>query len=82
VRAGRLARIVVEARDLPGSLAKVTALVAAENGNIDEVHHQRNFTTLAVQNVEIDLVLKTRSHEHVTQIVEALKRAGFNARAH
>ncbi len=82
VRAGRLARVLVELRDLPGSLAKVTACVAGENANIEEVHHQRAFTTLAVQNAEVDLVLKTRNHEHVKQIVAALKKIGFNARAH
>jgi threonine dehydratase len=82
VRAGRLARVQVEVRDLPGSLARVTACVAEQNANIEEVHHQRAFTSLAVQNAELDLVLKTRNREHVTQIVEALKRAGFNARAH
>jgi threonine dehydratase len=82
VRSGRLARVIVEVRDLPGSLAKVTACVAEQNANIEEVHHQRAFTQLAVQNAEVDLVLKTRNREHVTQIVEALKRCGFNARAH
>jgi threonine dehydratase len=82
VRAGRLARVVVEVRDLPGSLARVTACIAGENANIEEVHHQRAFTTLAVQNAELEVVLKTRNHEHVKQIVEALKRAGFNARPH
>jgi threonine dehydratase len=82
VRSGRLARIVVEARDLPGSLARITACVAGQNANIDEVHHQRAFTSVAVQNVEIQLVLKTRSHEHVEQIVRALKAQGFDARAH
>jgi threonine dehydratase len=82
VRAGRLARVLVEVRDLPGSLARVTACVAEQNANIEEVHHQRAFTALAVQNAEVDLVLKTRNHEHVAQIVAALQRAGFNARAH
>ena len=82
VRAGRLARVLVELRDLPGSLARVTACVAEQNANIEEVHHQRAFTTLAVQNAEVDLVLKTRNREHVNQIVEALKKCGFNARAH
>jgi threonine dehydratase len=82
VRAGRLARVLVEVRDLPGSLARVTACLAEQNANIEEVHHQRAFTALAVQNAEVDLVLKTRNHEHVAQIVAALKRAGFNARAH
>jgi len=82
VRAGRLARVLVEVRDLPGSLARVTACVAEQNANIEQVHHQRAFTTLAVQNAEVEMVLKTRNHEHVKQIVEALKQNGFNARAH
>ncbi len=82
VRAGRLARVLVEVRDLPGSLARVTACVAELNANIEQVHHQRAFTSLAVQNAEVELVLKTRNHEHVKQIVAALKNSGFNARAH
>ncbi len=82
VRAGRLARVLVEVRDLPGSLARVTACIAEQNANIEEVHHQRAFTALAVQNAEVDLVLKTRNREHVGQIVAALQRAGFKARAH
>jgi threonine dehydratase len=80
VRAGRLARVRVEVRDLPGSLAKVTACLAQHNANIEEVHHQRAFTQLAVQNAEVDLVLKTRNHDHVRELVAALANAGFAAR--
>ncbi|QJR16055.1 threonine ammonia-lyase [Usitatibacter palustris] len=82
VRSGRLARIEVEARDLPGSLAKITACLALHNASVEEVHHQRKFTQLAVQQVEIDLVVKTRNHAHVKQIVEALQAEGFSARAY
>jgi threonine dehydratase len=82
VRSGRLARVIVEVRDLPGSLARVTACLAEQNANIDQVHHQRTFTSLAVQNAELDLVLKTRNREHVGQIVAALQACGFKARAH
>ncbi|MGH8675756.1 MAG: threonine ammonia-lyase [Burkholderiales bacterium] len=82
VRAGRLARVKVEARDLPGSLAKITACIAELNANVEEVHHQRAFTQLAVQQVEIDLVVKTRNAQHVQEIVAALRAAGFIARAH
>ena len=81
VRAGRLARINVEITDLPGSLAKVTACIAAQNANIDQVHHQRAFSKLTVQNAELDVTLKTRNREHVAEIVAALGRAGFKARA-
>ena len=81
VRAGRLARILVEVRDLPGSLARVTACIAAQNANIEEVHHQRAFTNLAVQNAEVNVVLKARNREHVAEIVAALTREGFRAKA-
>ena len=79
VRAGRLARITVSARDVPGSLAKITATVAEAGANINEVHHQRAFTMLAAQNVEIEMVIQTRGREHIAQVIAALNTAGFEA---
>jgi threonine dehydratase len=80
VRAGRLARIRVGARDTPGVLARITAVVAEVGANIDEVHHQRAFSTLSAQNVEVELVLQTRNPAHVAEVVAALQGAGFDAR--
>lgn len=82
VRSGRLTRLQVQLRDLPGSLAKVTACLAEANANIEEVHHERAFSHLPVQSAEVDFVLETRDHEHVQQIIAALERAGFKARLH
>ena len=79
VRAGRLSRIKVSARDIPGSLAKITATVADAGANIDEVHHQRAFTMLSAQNVEIELVVQTRGREHLQQVLAALEQASFEA---
>ena len=81
VRAGRLARITVSVRDVPGALAKITATVAAAGANIDEVHHQRAFTLLAAQSVEIELVIQTRGREHIQEVLAALAAAGFEAAA-
>ena len=78
-RSGRLARIKVSARDTPGALARITATVAEAGANIAEVHHQRAFTLLAAQNVEIELVLQTRGHAHVAQVLEQLRSAGLEA---
>jgi threonine dehydratase len=80
VRAGRLARIEVSARDVPGNLARITAIVADAGANIDEVHHQRAFSLLAVQNVSIELVVQARGREHTAQVIERLRGAGFEAR--
>ncbi len=79
VRSGRLARIKVSARDTPGALARITATVADAGANIEEVHHQRAFTLLSAQNVEIELVLQTRGHSHVAEVLEQLRRAGMEA---
>ena len=79
VRAGRLARIRVSARDTPGVLARITAVVGEAGANIDEVHHQRAFSTLSAQNVEVELVLQTRNQAHVQSVVAGLQQAGFVA---
>jgi threonine dehydratase len=79
VRAGRLARLRVCARDVPGSLARITAVVSDAGANIDEVHHQRAFTMLAAQHVEIELVVQTRGRAHVEALLQALRAAGFEA---
>ena len=79
VRSGRLARIHVDARDVPGSLARIAAIVSEAGANIDEVHHQRAFTLLAAQNVEVELVLQTRGREHIQAVLQALHQGGFPA---
>ena len=82
VRAGRLARIRVNARDTPGVLARITAVVGEAGANIDEVHHQRAFSSLSAQSVEVELVLQTRNPGHVSEVVAQLQAAGFEARAY
>ena len=79
VRSGRLARVRVSARDVPGALARITAAVADTGANIEEVHHQRAFTLLSAQNVEIELVLQTRSQAHVAEVLEHLRAAALEA---
>jgi threonine dehydratase len=77
VRTGRLSRLRVRLRDLPGSLARVTATLAEANANIEEVHHQRDFTSLPLQDAEVEFVLETRGFDHVRQVMAAVESAGF-----
>ena len=79
VKSGRLARIRVGARDVPGSLARITAAIALAGANVNEVQHQRAFTLQAAQNVDIELVIQARGHEHVAQVIAALVAIGMNA---
>ena len=79
VRSGRLVRLRVELRDLPGTLAQVTGIISGLEANIEEVHHQRAFTQLPVQVAAVEFVLQTRNAAHVQEIVGALQAAGYTA---
>ena len=79
-RDGRLARLRVETRDVPGSLAKIAAVIGANGGNIVEVYHQRLFYDIPVKATEIDVVMETRGGGEVAIIVAALEGAGFPTR--
>ncbi|HUU72024.1 MAG TPA: threonine ammonia-lyase [Burkholderiales bacterium] len=80
-RSGRLTRLHVQMRDLPGSLASVTRVLGEVNANIEEVHHQRAFSTLPVQSAEVEFVIETRDRDHVQEIISVLEKAGYKAKA-
>jgi threonine dehydratase len=81
VRTGRLARLSVDIDDLPGSLARVTGIIATERGNIVEVAHQRLFSDLSVKAATLELAIETRDRAHTEQIVAALRSAGYVVRS-
>ena len=77
VHSGRLVRIHVNMRDVPGMLAEVSACIGNTGANIVQVLHQRTFTTLPVQFVLVEFMLQTRGSEHVREIMGALGDAGY-----
>jgi threonine dehydratase len=79
VKSGRLARLRVNVRDVPGALAEVAALLARLGANIDEVQHQRAFTSLSVERVQIEVVVQTRGVEHIERILAAMREQGYEA---
>jgi threonine dehydratase len=82
VRAGRLARIRVHTRDVPGELARAATLIGQAGANVEEVAHQRTFTTLPVQNAELEFVLQTRGPDHIEEVLRTLRAAGLYATTH
>ncbi|MCX8005695.1 MAG: pyridoxal-phosphate dependent enzyme, partial [Burkholderiaceae bacterium] len=79
VRAGRLVRLRVATRDVPGELARVATIVGNAGANIEDIEHQRAFTTLPAQNAQLQLVLQTRGPQHVQELLQALHAAGLTA---
>ncbi len=76
-RDGRISRLRITAPDLPGSLAKMTQIVAEFGGNVMEVYHQRQFADIALKYTKIELVVETKDAGHTARIVEALEAEGF-----
>jgi len=74
---GRLVRLEAKIEDRPGALAQLLNLVAAEGGNVLEVHHDRTFSRAALDEVEVELQLETRGREHVDRLVRNLRKRGL-----
>ena len=79
VKSGRLARLRFDVRDVPGALADVATLLGKLGANIDEVQHQRAFTSLSVERAQIEVVVQTRGVAHIEQILAAMRAQGYHA---
>ena len=79
VKSGRLARLRFDVRDVPGALANVATLLGKLGANIDEVQHQRAFTSLSVERAQIEVVVQTRGVVHIEQILAAMRTEGYEA---
>src|SRR5882672_5780229 len=79
VKSGRLARLRFDVRDVPGALADVAALLGKLGANIDEVQHQRAFTSLSVERAQIEVVVHTRGAAHIEEILTRMRAEGYRA---
>jgi len=79
VKSGRLARLRFDVRDVPGALADVASTLGKLGANIDEVQHQRAFTSLSVERAQIEVVVSTRGVAHIEEILTRMRAEGFHA---
>lgn len=77
VQTGRLARFVVTVPDVSGVLAALTRVVADSRANILEINHDRAFSGAELGETLIELVLETHGVEHIADVSERLRRAGY-----
>jgi len=59
--------------------AGLSPRVGQAGANIEEVEHQRAFTSLPVQNAQLEMVLQTRGPQHIEAVLAALRQAGMAA---
>jgi len=77
IREGRLARLRVRMRDIPGQLVKIAQCVADHGGNIIDVNHHRLHTNLPAKGTYCDLDVETRDQKRLELIIADLKQQGF-----
>lgn len=75
-RRGRLVQLEVRIIDQPGSLSKLTKIIADKRANILEVYHDRLATGMHLNETKIEFVLETFSHEHIEEIKQELRNIG------
>ena len=80
VRTERLVRFRVSLPDRPGSLTRVTALIARCGGNVVDVIHQRAFARQSVMQTDVDVTIETRNAAHAKEIQATLAGEGFATR--
>ncbi len=74
---GRMVRFEVFLRDVPGSLAKLTSLVAQHQANILHIIHERATRDIPIGFSKVILVLETRGPEQIREIKKGLKEKGY-----
>jgi threonine dehydratase len=74
---GRIVRFQVLLRDVPGSLAKLTGLIAQHHANILHIIHERTAREIPLGFSKVILVLETRGPGHIREIKKGLKREKY-----
>jgi threonine dehydratase len=75
--AGRYLKLKIELEDLPGSLATLTADIAAVRANIFLINHDRRSKSIALGRTEVSLELETRGYGHIREVIDFLEGKGY-----
>ena len=74
---GRTSSLTIELMDKPGQLVAVSAIIAGCGGNVIGVLHERSNEGTDVNGCYLKITIETRDFDHIKQIEDSLKNAGF-----
>ena len=75
---GRLVRMSILLRDVPGALANLATLVAQHRANILHIIHERAAKDIPIGFSKVILVLETRGPDHIREIKKGFKEKGYS----
>jgi threonine dehydratase len=73
IRSGRRLHLRVQILDRPGSLSKLTSLIATHRANILQAIHDRSEMKIKLDETGVELMIETRGPEHSEELVNALR---------
>lgn len=76
-KSGRRLKFITTIPDRPGELHKLLAIIAQIKANIISIHHERLNPIVPIGLVEVEISVETRSKEHSTELIEAIKSSGY-----
>ena len=80
IQRDRIFSVSVLLPDKPGELAKVSALLAEEKGNVIKLEHNQFVSTNRNAAVELRITMEAFGTEHKNEIMKALEDEGFRPR--
>jgi threonine dehydratase len=77
VETGRYLKIRTVLRDRPGALERLIEVIAGQQANIYAIRHDRTSREIGMNAAEVELDLETRGHEHVEELLAALREHDY-----
>ncbi|MEX0659589.1 MAG: threonine ammonia-lyase, partial [Egibacteraceae bacterium] len=74
---GRYFAFRTRLRDRPGALSHLLALIGDAGANVVAISHHRLGTRLGVLEVEVQIEVEARGHDHIRQLEGSLTAAGY-----
>lgn len=81
IQRGRVFSLAVLLPDKPGELLKVAKVIADAKGNVIKLEHNQFVSINRSAAVELKITLEAFGNEHKEEILEALKKAGYDPKA-
>jgi threonine dehydratase len=78
IKHGRVMRLCVRLKDVPGSLARLLSAVSRLQANVLHIRHERSAPDLPIFVTRVELELETRGPAHVAQIAARLREEGYD----
>ncbi len=78
LKTGRLCKLSIELMDKPGQLRDVSEIIASCGANVVSVNYEHAGKGSNVNDCVLTIEMETKNFEHIKQVENALKNAGFH----